>query len=264
MFRTKLEVDIGNLKIKANIAIENEILALLGPSGCGKTTLLKAIAGLIKPANGFVRLDGRTLYSSADPINIRPRFRRIGFVFQDYALFPHMTVEENVCYGLQAKTTVSGRTGAASRRSTALAKTSKKGEDCELIAKAWTGDNVAKMLRIMKIEHLKDCYPRKLSGGEKQRVALARALVAEPELLLLDEPLSALDRETRAELQIELKELQRLWKIPFILITHDPDEAEQLGDAIAELETDGPLHRFKYVNCPEQKTDQSVAPAHVL
>lgn len=207
MLVVNIEAQLNYFDLKVEIAVNKEILVLLGPSGCGKTTVLKCIAGLATPKDGFIRLNGRTLFSSIDMVNIPTRLRKIGFVFQDYALFPHMTVEQNVRYGL----TVNRKASSNKAR-------------------------VNQMLDMMKITHLKNRFPRHLSGGEKQRVALARALINEPELLLLDEPLSALDTDTRLELQAELKVIQGQWNIPFILVTHDREEAERLGDNKAHFE----------------------------
>ena len=146
------------------------------------------------------------VYSSAQKINLQTRERHIGYVFQDYALFPHMAVEKNVTYGAPK--------GTIQRNKTLT---------------------VSGVLEMLKIEHLQNRYPGQISGGEKQRVALARALMTEPELLLLDESLSALDQDTRSALQQELRKLQGQWQIPFILVTHDPLEAELLGDQIIRI-----------------------------
>lgn len=185
----------------------NGILALVGPSGAGKTTILQCIAGLQTPSWGEIKIHDKAVFSSEHSIDVPIRNRRIGYVFQDYALFPHMTVEKNVMYGKPKKENIPD--------------------------KVLTVSNVLEML---KIGHLRHRYPNQISGGEKQRVALARALMTEPELLLLDEPLSALDHDTRSTLQQELLKLQVQWQIPFILVTHDPQEAEMLGDQIIKLD----------------------------
>lgn len=217
MLDLKIETKLNHFNLKAELAIAKEILVMVGPSGSGKTTVLKCIAGLMRPDRGTIVLGNETLFSSADNIDIRPRSRKIGFVFQDYALFPHMTVRQNVGYGI-----------------------SKKYEEKVYV------DKVTEILKAMNIYHLKDSYPGHLSGGEKQRVALARSLVAEPELLLLDEPLSALDADMRQELQEELKIIQKVWDIPFVLVTHDHEEAKKLGDSFARLETTKHEHSFVY------------------
>ncbi len=218
MLVMKIEVKQELLSISAELAVGNEILTISGPSGCGKTTLLKSIAGIIPPDDGFIRLNGRTLFSSIDGVNIATRLRKVGFVFQDYALFPHKTVEQNIRYGL-----------AANRK----ANNNKQ--------------QIAQMLDMMKIAHLKNRFPNRLSGGEKQRVAIARALITKPELLLLDEPLSAIDSETRSELQLELKVLQQKWNIPFILVTHDREEADRLGDNQVRLEPTDHGYSFTHI-----------------
>lgn len=182
-------------------------MALVGPSGAGKTTILQCLAGLQTPSWGEININDKIVFSSEHGANIPIRKRRIGYVFQDYALFPHMTVEKNVMYGKPQKGSTPN--------------------------KVLTASNVLEML---KIEHLRNRYPSQISGGEKQRVALARALMTEPELLLLDEPLSALDQDTRSTLQQELLKLQVQWQIPFILVTHDIQEAEMLGDQIIKLD----------------------------
>ncbi len=176
-------------------------MVLFGPSGCGKTTILRCIAGLINPDQGEISLNDNSLFSSAKKISIAPNFRRVGFMFQDYALFPHMNVRKNILYGAPRK--------------------------FELIK-----DNYNSLLKLLKISHLTNRRPGELSGGEKQRVALARALLAEPKILLLDEPLSALDDATKSTLKAELKQIQQIWQVPFILVTHSPDEAKELGDNI--------------------------------
>ena len=193
--------------LEVDISLRNGILALVGPSGAGKTTILQCVAGLQTPSWGEININNKVIFSAENGINISIRNRRIGYVFQDYALFPHMTVEKNVMYGKPKKENIPN--------------------------KVLTVSNVLDML---KIEHLRHRYPNQISGGEKQRVALARALMTEPELLLLDEPLSALDHDTRRTLQQELLKIQAQWQIPFILVTHDVQEAEMLGDQIIKLD----------------------------
>jgi len=196
---------LSDFELKVNFSVENSILVLFGPSGCGKTTTLRCIAGLEKPDSGVIANRELKLYASGTNEFIPPNKRRVGYMFQDYALFPHMNVHKNIWYG--------------------VSKSDAKAQDL-----------YKRLLRLLKIEQLTERFTDKLSGGEKQRVALARALMAEPEILLLDEPLSALDHDTRLELQAELKNMQQLWNIPFILVTHDPQEAKAIGHEVLFLE----------------------------
>jgi ABC-type Fe3+/spermidine/putrescine transport system ATPase subunit len=183
-----------------DLAVEKgECLALLGPSGCGKTTTLRAIAGFVVPDAGTVRLGGRIITA------LRPHRRNIGLVFQDFALFPHMTVRENVAYGLR-------------RRGVARDEAERR---------------VGEMLETVKLDGMAARLPHELSGGQKQRVALARALVIRPDILLLDEPLGALDRLLRDAMQVELKRLQRRFGIATVIVTHDQEEALALSDRVA-------------------------------
>ncbi len=176
-----------------------EVLALLGPSGCGKTSLLRIVAGFVRQTQGSVRVDGRAID------DLQPNRRDIGIVFQNYALFPHMTVAQNVAYGLVAR----GR----SRADTAL--------------------RVRQCLETVQLPQMAERYPRQLSGGQQQRVALARAIATEPRILLLDEPFSALDKNLRLDMQIEIKRLQRQLGLTAILVTHDQEEAMSVADRIA-------------------------------
>ncbi|MGE0714717.1 MAG: ABC transporter ATP-binding protein [Alphaproteobacteria bacterium] len=184
-----------------SLAIQpSEFLALLGPSGCGKTTMLRVLAGFV-PYTGSVLLDGK-------PIDDVPTHRRgIGIVFQDYALFPHRTVRENVAFGLRMR-----RTGAAA-----------------------TAARVDQMLELLRLDGLGDRYPGQLSGGQQQRVALARAIAIDPPVLLLDEPLSSLDKKLREEMQIELRQLQKRVGITTVFVTHDQEEALAMADRVAVM-----------------------------
>ena len=185
-----------------SIAIrKGEFFTLLGPSGCGKTTLLRMIAGFETPTSGQILLNGQDI--SAQPPNQRP----INTVFQSYALFPHLTVRENVGFGLKMK----GRPDAQ------------------------IAGTVERVLSLVKLEAMADRKPQQLSGGQQQRVALARALAPEPEVLLLDEPLSALDLKLRKEMQVELKRLQLELGITFIFVTHDQEEALTMSDRIGVM-----------------------------
>jgi putative spermidine/putrescine transport system ATP-binding protein len=176
-----------------------EFLTLLGPSGSGKTTVLMAIAGFVQPSSGEILLDGRPI------TRLPPEAREFGVVFQGYALFPHMTVAENVAYPLKVR-----RVPPAERAA-----------------------RVRETLELVQLAHLGDRRPAQLSGGQQQRVALARALVFRPNLLLLDEPLSALDKSLRTELQIELKRLHARIGTTFVNVTHDQEEAITMSDRIA-------------------------------
>ena len=178
-----------------------EFLSLLGPSGCGKTTTLRLIAGFERPDEGEVRIGG------SDVSRVPPYRRDVNTVFQSYALFPHLTVVENVAYGLKQR-----GLGRAERRARAL-----------------------EMLELVRLAGLESRKPRQLSGGQQQRVALARALVMHPRVLLLDEPLGALDLKVRKELQIELKRIQEEVGITFVYVTHDQEEALAMSDRVVVM-----------------------------
>lgn len=194
----------GSRTIVNNVSLDvhpGEFFCLLGPSGCGKTTLLRMIAGLENPDSGDIQIDGRPLhqYSTAD--------RPLHMVFQSYALFPHLSVFDNIAFGLRMKR----------------------------IPERAVRARVDEMISTVQLEHARMRTPDKLSGGERQRVALARGLVNNPKLLLLDEPLAAVDRKLRAALQTELKEIQKKTGVTFICVTHDQDEAMILSDRIGVM-----------------------------
>jgi spermidine/putrescine ABC transporter ATP-binding subunit len=178
---------------------DGEFFGLLGPSGSGKTTLLRAIAGFIAPDSGSISFDGERVE------NVAVHRRGIGMVFQSYALFPHLTVAENIAFGL----------------------------DVRGVARQDAAKRVEEMLRLVRLPGLGTRYPRQLSGGQQQRVALARALITRPKVLLLDEPLGALDRRLRQEMQVELRDIQRRSRVTAIFVTHDQEEALTLSDRIA-------------------------------
>jgi putative spermidine/putrescine transport system ATP-binding protein len=197
-----LTKSFGNVTAVAGVNLDiaqGEFFSMLGPSGSGKTTVLRMIAGFETPTSGTVELFGKDVTKDA-PFN-----RDVNTVFQDYALFPHMSVLENVAYGLRVR-------GANSATRTAAAKDA---------------------LALVRLDGYGDRKPSQLSGGQRQRVALARALVVEPKVLLLDEPLGALDLKLREQMQVELKEIQRRLGITFIFVTHDQEEALTLSDRIA-------------------------------
>ena len=194
-----------------------EFVTLLGPSGCGKTTTLRIIAGLLEPDAGRVYLNGR------DITDAPPEKRNVNTVFQNYALFPHMNVEKNISYGLRMR---------GMRRP------------------EWKV-RVEEMLRMVQLEGCEKRMPDQLSGGQRQRVAIARAVVLQPEILLLDEPLGALDLKLRRQMQIELKDIQKRSGIAFVYITHDQEEALNMSDRIAVMRNG----RFEQMGTPEQIYD---------
>ncbi len=191
-----------------------EFFSLLGPSGCGKTTTLRILAGFEVPTQGRVYLEGR------DATNTPPYKRATNLVFQNYALFPHMTVEENVAFGPQRRR----------------------------LPKAEVRERVREALATVRLEGMGERYPRELSGGQQQRVALARALANRPAVLLLDEPLGALDLKLREEMQLELKRIQREVGICFIYVTHDQGEALTMSDRVAVMNRG----RIEQIGTPEE------------
>ena len=198
-----LKVDLGDFLLNnINLEIDSgEFFIILGPTGAGKTVLLEAIAGLYPVLEGEVWIEGREI------ARLSPEKRRIGIVYQDYSLFPHLSVEENIAFGLKSR-------------------------KCP---KASIKEKVNDIAEIVGVMHLLERKPQTLSGGEQQKVALARALVTEPEVLLLDEPLSALDPETKEMMQQELREVHRRTKVTIIHVTHDFEEAIALGHRVAVL-----------------------------
>ncbi len=207
---SRLTVDVRKrlhtFTLDVRLEVADEVLVLFGPSGAGKTTILNAVAGLVTPDEGEIRLGDELFFRrrrGERPVNLPPRRRRVGYVFQDYALFPHMTVLENVAYPLW-------RRPDARRRALEL-------------------------LVNMRIDHLADRYPHEISGGQQQRVAIARALAAQPRVLLLDEPLSALDLAARERLQRDVRRLQRELSLPVIYVTHRLEDAFAVGHRLAVI-----------------------------
>jgi spermidine/putrescine ABC transporter ATP-binding subunit len=191
-----------------------EFMTLLGPSGCGKTTLLNLAAGFFSPDGGEIRISG-------ERVNDVPTYRReIGMMFQNYALFPHMSIADNIAYGLKVRH----------------------------VAKKERDRRVAEVLALVRLDGMAARKPRQLSGGQQQRVALARALVIDPKVLLLDEPFSALDKNLRASMQVELREIQRKLKVTTIFVTHDQGEALSLSDRLAVM-SEG---RIRQLGTPEE------------
>ena len=202
-----LNYRIGDFKLAAEFnAHPGQVLTLFGPSGAGKTTILRAIAGLVRPQRGRIEIGGRVVFDHGNQVWVPPHRRKVGFLTQDYHLFPHLSVAGNIGYGLS-------HLGRADRRS-----------------------RVEELARVFRLEGLEERRPHQISGGQQQRAALARALAPGPDLLLLDEPFNSLDVELRRSLRSELKETLGKAKIPAIMVTHDIEEAVTVGDVVQVLE----------------------------
>jgi molybdate transport system ATP-binding protein len=201
-----LDLDIAltlrSFRLELALTVGRETFALVGPSGAGKTSVLRMVAGLVRPERGRIALDGSVLFDAAAGVDRPPEERRVGFVFQEYALFPHMSVEQNVGYA--------------------------------------GGTSVPEVLERFRIAQLAKARPGELSGGERQRVGLARALARDPGVLLLDEPMSALDTHTRAGVRAELRSILDRLELPVLLVTHDFEDAAVLADRVGVL-VDGRL-----------------------
>ena len=199
-FDVALSVSRGESRIEASFITGPGATVLFGPSGIGKTSILQMVAGLLKPDEGHVRIAGETLFDADARIDVPSERRRIGYVFQEPRLFPHMRVAANLRYGL-----------------------ARGGGD-------WAG-----VVAMVGIGHLLDRWPRTLSGGEARRVAIGRALLSNPRVLLLDEPLSSLDRARRGDILDALVAVRDRTGIPILMVTHDPEEAERIATAIVRL-----------------------------
>ncbi|WP_297887129.1 ABC transporter ATP-binding protein [Sulfurihydrogenibium sp.] len=199
----------GKFTLDVSFKVEKgEFLTIFGKSGSGKTTVLRIIAGLENPDEGYIEFDGKVYFDSKKGVNLPPQKRNVGFVFQNYALFPNMTVYENVAFALDKE----------------------------------ERDKVDEILKVVELYNLKDRYPSSLSGGQQQRVALARAIVKNPDILLLDEPLSALDYSIRLKLQDQLKKLHKMFNLTTLLVSHDKPEVFKLSDRVIYLE-DGKIKK---------------------
>ncbi|HHY72497.1 MAG TPA: ATP-binding cassette domain-containing protein [Bacillus bacterium] len=211
MLSVQIIKKLAHFTINVDFKIDNEMAILFGPSGSGKTTILNCIAGLTHPDKGYIANNGIDFFTSLiKPLPVQKR--NIGYLFQDYALFPHMTVWKNISYGMKNESLTN------------------------------------QIIDVLNIKHLLHKYPREISGGEKQRVALTRALATEPSLLLLDEPFSALDYETRMQCHDELLRLHKLWDIPILMVTHDHEEARKLGNRIFYMKQ-GQIEKVVQAKC---------------
>lgn len=199
MLTVNLQKKMSHFLIDLQFSVGEEIAVLFGPSGSGKTSVLNSIAGLSPVTDGEVVLRGRSLIKEGKAQIPIHQFR-VGYMFQDYALFPHKTVWENIAYGMKSQ------------------------------------EFAKKLMEQLKINHLKDSYPHEISGGEKQRVALIRAVATKPDLLLLDEPFAALDDDNRLRSRKELLEIHKQWRIPIIMVTHNREDAQVVADKIIYIE----------------------------
>ena len=198
--------DLGKFRLQAAFEAGKGVTSLLGPSGCGKSLTLKCIAGIEKPDSGHIELNGRVLYDSKRHINLRPQERRVGYLFQNYALFPNMTLRQNILCGMREK------------------------------SRAEQEQKLSEILAVMQLEGLEKHRPHQLSGGQQQRAALARILVSEPRLLMLDEPFSALDAHLRDALKIELRDMLQRFGREVLMVTHSREEAYNMSRAIAVMD----------------------------
>ncbi|HET7831373.1 MAG TPA: ABC transporter ATP-binding protein [Gallionella sp.] len=222
---------LRDFSVDVDLRIDSNITVMLGPSGHGKTTVLNMIAGMAQPDDGVISIGDIRLYDSRHGINVEMEKRGIGYVFQDYALFPHLSVFENVAYGLRAR----------------------RLPDADIRMR------VAQELERLAIANLKDELPARLSAGQRQRVALARALAIKPRVLLMDEPLSALDMQLRARVRSELKALLRQLAVPTIIVTHDALDAVGLGDVVMVMEHGRIVQRGTYETLLATPSSQFVA-----
>ncbi|MFC7519559.1 molybdenum ABC transporter ATP-binding protein [Xanthomonas populi] len=204
MLDLDLQLQRGNFQCHIRIRDDARVVALVGPSGAGKTTVLNAIAGLVRPQAGHIRIDGRCLYDAQQSMNLPTHKRRIGYVFQDARLFPHLDVRRNLRYGRHARCT-----------------------------SPFGFDDVVALLGIAPLLQRR---PRTLSGGEAQRVAIGRALLSQPAILLFDEPLSALDQARREELIPYLQRLRNEIRLPMLYVSHNHDEVQRIADSVHVLE----------------------------
>ena len=210
---------LGSFLMDVQLTAERGITCLLGASGCGKSMTLKCIAGIEKPDSGRIELDGRVLYDSEAGIHLPPQARKVGYLFQNYALFPNMTVRQNILCGLCRE-----RNPEEKKR------------------------RLEEVLRLLQLEELGERKPNQLSGGQQQRVALARILVNDPQLLLLDEPFSALDGHLRDSLKIELRDLLARYDHTVLMVTHDRNEAYNMSQSTAVM------HQGRLLSCKPTKT----------
>ena len=223
-------IEVSSLKVRYGDAVavngvsftvgRGEHVTLLGPSGCGKTSTLRTIAGLETPSDGSIRIDGQAMYDAAEGKNVPTEQRGVSMVFQSYAVWPHMTVFDNVAYGLRVRK----------------------------LSKADIAANVERALDLVQMRHLAERGASKLSGGQQQRVALARAIAFSPTVVLFDEPLSNLDAKLRAEMRVELRELQRRLDITSVYVTHDQEEALAISDRVIVMN----VGVIEQIGTPEQ------------
>ena len=197
-FEIAIEKRLGDARVSLKLDAGEGATVLFGPSGVGKSSVLNMVAGLLRPDRGRIAIDGETLFG--DGIDVPPERRRAGYVFQEARLFPHMRVRANLLYGVRGE-----------------------------------AERFAEIIGFLGIGHLLDRWPRTLSGGEAQRVAIGRALLSRPRFLLLDEPLSSLDRARREEIMLAIEHVRDVMRLPILMVTHDPEEAERIGNRVVRM-----------------------------
>jgi len=220
--KKQLRTGVGPFTLEVGFRSAAQRLVLYGPSGAGKTQTLRMIAGITPPDSGWVRVAGRTLFDAAAGLNLSPQQRQVGYVFQDYALFPHLTVRQNIAFALRR-----GWRNPLRRESLPE-------------ADRW--------IEQFGLQEVAAQLPHQISGGQRQRTALARALVTRPTALLLDEPFAALDKALRHRLREELLELQTSLQLPLLLITHDEDDVDRLAQEVVQLDAGGVRGSFTVPN----------------
>jgi molybdate transport system ATP-binding protein len=224
--------EAGGFSLDVDFSAEERCVCFFGHSGSGKTLTMQAVAGLFAPGSGRISIDGRTVFDSGRGIFLPARKRRLGYLFQDYALFPHLTVRQNIAFGLEGGLRFTARAGGNRRR-------------------------VEEMLHSFEIAHLAEQFPARISGGQKQRVALARALATRPDLLLLDEPFSALDPLMRERVRRQCKELLARFSTPALMITHDPADVAVFAESVVLFENGGARTRVAAADLMRQKASDN-------